>query len=192
MEISAEFAADLNALGEALDEPGANLESLVRRFDSVCSLAVESYLGFSVKLVVGDYPVDVTVLEEYIDESEITTSAHVPLHVFGSFQAGSVITFYAGTPGAFVDFAADLAYALRLDPGVLELDNHLTPPALRSGVGGLVEMAAVNRAMGILIDRGHTPEGGIAELHRLAELDHITPHEAAQRLIDATRQPPPT
>jgi hypothetical protein len=103
----------------------------------------------------------------------------------------SRVVFYAGTPGAFTDLAADLSHALggipveqrsttannadhrvtRVDGHrkVIELDADLPPISRTSGLTGLAELTVLNRAIGILVDQGHD----IEQAHQLLR------HEAA-------------
>lgn len=144
-------------------------------------LAVDSFLGLTVTLVVDGYPATFTVLGVGVGPDHVVTSLMLPLS--GS-EAGSNIVFYAGTAGAFVDPAADLAFAMGVEPGALVLDRHLTPSADGSGMTGLTEISHINQAIGILVSRGHTVETARAELHRRARHDGIPAPVHAQRLID--------
>lgn len=75
--------------------------------------------------------------------------------------------FYAYTPGAFVDLAAD-AMADRPNPGAVVLDVHLDDPdGARpvSGSAGWSETAVVNQATGVLLGRGYTPGQARGALH---------------------------
>jgi hypothetical protein len=47
-------------------------------------------------------------------------------------------------------------------------------------------MTHINQAIGILIGRGHTPEGASTELHRLAQTAETTIRVAARQLLHAT------
>lgn len=86
-------------------------------------------------------------------------------------DTASTVVFYAATPGAFVDLAADAAAgagAAERDPGAVVLDVHLDDPdgaRPASGVTGLPEAAVINQAIGVLIGRGDTPEQARAKLN---------------------------
>ena len=54
-----------------------------------------------------------------------------------------------------------------------------------SGLDELADMTHINQAIGILIGRGHSPEGASTELHRLAGLAETTIRVAAHQLIPA-------
>jgi hypothetical protein len=189
VEISDAITADLAALSDALEEPGADLALQVQRLGESCAFAVKSYLGFSITLVVGEVPVSFTVLEDFLDPSEILTSVMLPLTAVGDHASGSEVVLYAGTAGAFVDLAADLTFALQAGPDVIQLDQHLTPPDPELGVAGLRALSQQNQAIGILLDRGYDSGEALTELHRLARLDAISVEVAAQQLIDSTVRP---
>ena len=53
-----------------------------------------------------------TSIDHYTNASDVTTSLRLPLS-WASMEVGSMIVFFAGVPGAFVDLAADSAYSLR-------------------------------------------------------------------------------
>ncbi|MCW2523778.1 MAG: hypothetical protein JWO63_2113 [Frankiales bacterium] len=186
MEPSDALIADLAALSDALDEPGVDLASLVRLLGESCRLAVGSYLGFSITLVGAGGPVSLSVLEDLGDPSEIRTSVMFTLDASGDHPAGSELTLYAGTPGAFVDLAADLAYVLGGSSEAVQLDRHLTPPDPGRGAAGLAAMSRENQALGILLGRGHDPERARTELRRLARADATSLDAAAQQVIDST------
>jgi hypothetical protein len=99
---------------------------------------------------------------------------------------------YAATRGAFVDLAADLSYALRIDPAKLILDSHPVenPDGNGNGLAGLAAHVTINQAIGVLIGRGHTPDSGRQELHRLAALDHGDLHASAQQIVVQTGNGP--
>lgn len=119
--------------------------------------------------------------------AEIAASLLIPLAAVSETLAGSSLLLYAATPGAFVDLAADLCYALRLDPASLVVDDHLGAPhdGPRSGLTALDGTSAINRAIGVLIERGATPESARDELHRLAGTDGGDPVHAAEQVLSS-------
>jgi len=182
--------SDLAALSDALGDRDADLVELVLRLGASCSLAVGSYLGFSISLVIDEVAVSVAVLEDFLDPLEILTSVMFPLSALGEHAPGGQVVLYAGTPGAFVDLAADLAYALQTGPDAVQLDLHLVPPDPALGAAGLTTLARQNRAIGILLDRGYDTDAALTELHRLARLKAISVDTAAQQLITSVRRSP--
>ena len=187
MEFSATLVADLKSLTDALDQPGTDLEALLRGLADDARRAVRSYLGLKMTLIVDGHQVTLTAMDELANPGDIATTALLPLPALIDAEPGSVIVFYAGKAGAFVDFAADLSFTLGLRLDVIVLDEHLTPP---HAVSGLNEMSQVNQAIGILIERGHTPEGARTELHHFARVAQITVRAAAQQHIHATARRP--
>jgi hypothetical protein len=183
VELSDAVAADLAKLTRALDEPGVDLETLLRQLSDSCAVAVASYLGFSITIVVGDYPISLALLEDFLDPTEILTSLMLPLGAIEGDGFGGELTLYAGAVGAFVDLAADLSYALGAEAGVIQLDHHLLPPTQLRGATGLDHLTVQNQAIGILLDRGLSPDDARGEIHRAARLDQVSVDVVAQRLI---------
>jgi hypothetical protein len=165
MEISAELAADLAALTETLDE-NDDLESTLHDFGIAAHLAVPSYLGMSVTVIGGGHEISFMVPEHVEADRTIATSLLVPLSDLAGTGAGSFMVLYAATPGAFVDLAADLGYALQVGHDELILDAHLTPTTEHPGIEGLTEMGLINQAIGILIERGYAAHSASSELHQ--------------------------
>ena len=189
MDISAQLAADLAVLSQALDDD-ADLETTVRDFAAAAKLAVSSYLGMTVTVIAGGHEVRLNVPDHDRAVHEIGASLLIPLTDMAATESGSSLVLYAATPGAFVDLAADLTYAMQVGPDALVLDAHLTPSLDNAGIDGLADMTRINQAIGILIGRGHTPAGASTELHRLAHSAETTVRVAAHRLIHATSRRP--
>lgn len=169
MDISTSLAADLKTLSDALERPGTDLTDSVRKLADVLRAAVPSWLGLTMTLVLDGLPLALTVLDDGVAPHHVATSAALPLTSVHGTGPGSSIVFYAGTSGAFVDFAADLSFTLGLELDDVALDQHLAPPRATSGLTGLADTARLNQAIGILIDQGHTPEEARAELRRLTQ-----------------------
>jgi hypothetical protein len=189
VEPSASVRADLLALSEAVDEPGADVEFVLRDLGASCALAVTSCPGFSITLVVDSATFSVTLLEEPLSGCGIVTSVTIPLAGLIADAAGSEITFYATKRGGLVDLAADLSYALGASPDAAQFDLHLTPDAPGTRGTGLDHVRSHNQALGILLERGFDLEQARAELHRLARQAQTTPEIVATRLIDAATWP---
>ena len=154
--------------------------------------AVPSYRGMCLTLVENGHPIRVATFLPSQDGESIAASLRLPLGALApGFHVDSQIVFYATTPGAFVDLAADLGYALNIatitpsppvrpliSPEVdghsgadhrdghrpITLDDDLPPVTLVSGVTGLDDLSAINRAVGVLIDQGHPPHQAYATL----------------------------
>jgi hypothetical protein len=182
VDISATLAADLALLTQALDDSGIELEAGLRAFTADLKLAVASFTGMTMTIALDGHEVSFTVHDQATIHP--ATSLLIPLATVTPTDAASTLLLYAATPGAFVDLAADLIYALRIEPTALVLDGHLDPPA---GLTGLDEHSVINQAIGVLIGRGHTPESAQHELQRLAKLDHDNLHAAAEALILSAR-----
>ena len=78
------------------------------------------------------------------------TSLCLSLSWLPRLNPGSRITFYAVTPGAFVDLAADLTFALG---GVaLQIDDDITNAPI-AGLTSVETLTGINHAAGILVPR---------------------------------------
>ncbi len=183
MDISAALAADLAVLTQALDDRDDDLEAQLQRFGADVKLAVASYTGMTMTIALDGHNVSFTVNNTPTAAGSAATSLLIPLAALTTTDTASTLLLYAATPGAFVDLAADLSYALAIDSATLVLDAHLPAPDHGPGVTGLDTHFAIDQAIGVLIGRGHTPETARDELHRLASLDHGDLRAAADQII---------
>ena len=196
-----------SSIGLDDDALGAPLVSLVKGLRA----AVSSYRGLHLTIVDNGHPVSLTEFVPLQDGESIRTSLRVGFAALGQGFAGeSSVVFYAATPGAFVDMAADFCYALdtpTITPNgsaksadssdsagrhgldyrdghrPIVLDADLPPPTTRSGLVGLDELSTVERAVGIVIDHGHHPDHAHATLGRDAAAAGVEPHIYAARLL---------
>ena len=160
---------------DALSGP---LVSLVEGLQS----AVPSYRALHLTIVDIGHPVSLTAFVPPQDVDSITTSLRVGFAALGpGFDGGSSVVFYASTPGAFVDLAADFGYAL--DTQLLVLDADLPPPTTISGLVGLDELTMISRAVGILIDQGQHPNQAHAALLGHAAAAGVEPHIYAAGML---------
>ena len=176
MEITAWLARQLldldgsEELGLALDELAAGLAT-----------AVPSLLTVSLVLVHQDVPVPLTVRAE--SEPDAAVLASLAVEVAG--EAGSLLILQAAEQGAFLLLRDELAGSPSSRTPEPQVDQHLTPagppgPALTAA---RADLAAVNRAVGVLLDRGVLPEAALAELRRRAEVAGITVGAAGRALL---------
>ena len=173
--------------------------------------AVPSYRGLHLTLVENGHPVSLTAFLNSEDAESITTSLRLPLAAFGSgFDPDSGVVFYAATPGAFVDLAADLGYALdtptttpdacgspagdadgyghqnaghRNGHPVIAVDANLPLTVVESGLTGLEELSTINQAVEFLMDQGHHSEQAHATLRGGAASAGVEPHIFAARFM---------
>ena len=128
------------------------------------------------------------------------TSLCVPLALLDPrFAAESRMVFYASTPGAFVDLAADLIFALGRDAGIQELVENPALPAIRIDADppppirafdlvGVAELLAIDRAVGVLIDQGHHPDHAYTTLRCAAARAGMEPYAWAVRILQQASQ----
>ena len=160
----------LLAAADAFDAEG--IQDAVAALARSLSHAIASYQGFRLTLVDDEHPV--SMIDFAAQDLQPSTSLRVDLSLLVSdADPASRIVFYAEAPGAFVDLAADLQHALRGSadsysapevegPDVagtgIELDGDLPPISTVSAIVGLAEFSTINRAVGLLIGRGLSPE----------------------------------
>jgi hypothetical protein len=65
----------------------------------------------------------------------------------------------------------------------VHLDGDLPPVSMSSGIAGLEELSTVNRALGVLIGRGHHPQDAQEILRRGAYAAGTDIHQFAGRLL---------
>jgi hypothetical protein len=192
MAISAALSADLTTLTQALDYPGAEVETLLRQLDDDTRTVVASYVGLRFTIVVDGDPVTLTTVRDLAQRDSVVSSLTLRLNALRASDAGSALILYASAAGAFLDLAVDLKQAFRFGPDDVALDQDLTPPVDESDPSGLDHHSVLNQAIGVLRDRGHTLDDARDELHRLARDTRTTVYAAAQQLIRAIDQRPAT
>jgi hypothetical protein len=115
--------------------------------------------------------------------AQVLASLALPLPAAG---VGCVLVLQASAPEAFVLLAEDLATLLAGGPQPPELDAHLAPLAASTGSAlaeSLAELSLLDRALGVLVDQGWTPEAGERELHRRASAAGVTVTAVAEQLL---------
>lgn len=202
MELATAIVTHLRELSASIDDPDTQLVESVTDVTNSMQQAVPSYRGLRLTILREGYPVTFTVFEG--DQDDVATSLRVPLKLLSAaFEAGSRIVYYAATPGAFIDLAADMSYALKpqpsavesspataidakptpADPATVELDTDLPPPTRVSGVSGMRAIGVINQAVGVLIGRGHHPDHAHSALRRHAAAAGLDPHSYAIHLL---------
>lgn len=183
MEISAAVAADLGALTQALDDPEVDLTATLNELAANARLAVRSFLGLTVLATVSEQLIHLTALEDDSAAGAISASVMIPLQQPAVDGAGIDLILYAGTLGAFIDLAADLAWLSGRPLVDFVLDQHLVPPAEQGLPDELAALSLINEAIGMLIAHGHTREQAERELDRRAAHSGVDRHIAARTIL---------
>jgi hypothetical protein len=168
------------AMPDGFAEQPVELDKSLTALTEAVKSAAPSYRGLALTLVIDKQPVSVTSAEPG-NTSDIATSLRLSLAWVPSLSADSRITFYASTPGTFVDLAADLSFALGSDS--LRLDEDL-PSVLVSGLSGVGTLSAINKAVGVLISHGHAPGSAQRELRHTANATPCSIQKAAEAVTD--------
>jgi hypothetical protein len=196
VDMSAVLTTHLHTLCGPIDGDTHHLTEAVAAVTGELSRAVPSYLGVQLVLFQYGHPVTLTLFLPGVQPSHIGASLQVALPLLGVARAApdSTFTCYAAKPGAFVDLAADLTYALQ-PPGTthdptpdqtgqaVRVDDHLQPTTVESGVTGAATVFTLNRAIGILIGTGHHPDHAHDELIRKAAADGVSVLACATQLV---------
>jgi hypothetical protein len=200
LEISAALLADLAILTEALDDPDMDVTETLRRVARDAQIAVASYVGLSVVIELDGRQLTLTAFERFAGPADIQTSLSTPLPLGqrsarsdSPTEAGITLVLYAATPGAFVDLAADLSWlAADTLPGLrgISLDEHRKPELVQNSTLSLSGLTAVNQAIGVLIERGRTPEEAERELFLDAARDGVDLADSAAAVLARIADPP--
>jgi hypothetical protein len=188
------------SIGQDDQDLDDTLTALTRALRSTAA----SYRGFQLTLVESQWPVTLTAFTGGPDVP-VGTSLRLPLALVSrTVDPGSQVVFFAGTPGAFTDLAADLCHALgrsvdQASSGAnhgdhrgtrvggqrraIGLDVDLPPLSRVSGLTGLAALTVLNRAIGMLVAQGHDIEQAHQALRRGAGAARVEPHVYATRIL---------
>jgi hypothetical protein len=186
VDLPQSFASHLRDLVESIGLSDNHVTRSLAALTIDVRAAVSSYLGLRLTVVLDGWPVTLTSFL-IVDGVAPATSLRLVMSPLGfPLARENQLVFYAGTPGAFVDLAADYAYLHRRSephgPAVA-IDIDLPPITLVSGFTGLAEYTTINRAIGLLIDRGLVVDQARATLHRDAAVSGLPLHLHAAQLL---------
>lgn len=205
MDLPAALLAHLQDLTASIGQDDQDLDDTLAALTTALRSTANSYSGLQLTIVESQWPVTLTAFTDSHDQP-VRTSLRLPLGLVSRRVDGeSRVVFFAGTPGAFTDLAADLSHALGGIPvdqaslaadGVdhrgtrvdghrksIKLDADLPPLSRTSGLTGLAELTALNRAIGILVDQGHDIEQAHQLLRRDAAAAGVEPQIYAARIV---------
>jgi hypothetical protein len=192
VEVPAGLLGHLNDLADSIGIDAELLYAALAQLVGDLRAAIPSYRGLQLTIVQTGQPVTFTDLPPATD-GDLLTSLRIPLALLGLAEdGGSRVVFYAGAPGAFVDLAADISYALRTEMAaaaagtaapVLVLDVDSPPAGRIPGLTGIAELSAVNRAVGLLIGGGDRPGDAYDRLRREATEAGVEVHVYAGRML---------
>lgn len=185
MNITTGLASDLRRLTAALDEPGADIAQSLHKMAADTQAAVQSYLGLNVSVSRSDPLFTFTYFNDGVVAGDITTSLRLTLPSIGDSWAPPAVALilYAGSPGAFVDLAADLAWLTARPLSDFVLDQHLTIPAGSDSGAQLSAASVINQAIGVLIGFGYTPQQADRRLDTQAAHTGTDRYAAAQLIL---------
>lgn len=177
----------LSALADALGRPN-DLSTGLGLLLTLAVAAIPECIGVSL-LISGSTPdITVSAFAPAQPRGPIRASLAVSLpRPPGSSRPRALLILYAVRPAVFSLVAPELLALLGLGARHITVDGHLAAPdpaAQRAALTQrLQERGAVDRALGVLLDRGMVREEGLAELRRLADVGGIGIVSAARALL---------
>lgn len=165
MDQPAVLVDELHALLWASPRPAAEFHEQLLKVQQVIRGTIPSFMGLRLTATVNRATVVLQLLEDKVDR-RVGSSLWIPLSEPGG-PAVSDLVIFAGTAGALVDLAADMAYAWPRAEGVA-LDQHLDDLPPQSELSGVEEFSLINRAIGVLIERGLEPDDALDALCQVA------------------------
>jgi len=183
--MTAALATDLRLLTAAVDEPGTDILQSLQQLAADAAAAVRNYLGLSVIVAHNDPLFTSTYLIDGVVASDIRASLRLTLPAVDEKRPRPAVALilYAGSPGTFIDLAADLAWLTARPLSDFAFDQHLTIPAGSVTSGQLRAASVINQAIGVLIDRGYTPARAVWELDLRAVAAGTDRHGVADLLL---------
>jgi hypothetical protein len=183
-----QLASDVAALFAGFGSDDHDVHHQLGAVRTAMTLAVPSYCSMALRLVVSGVPVTLEIVEPAVTVAA-ETSLFLPLEGQG-FGGGSSLTVFAAVPGALVDLAADLAFALGLGDRVV-LDEHREAAPVDSGLRGVAELSRINQAVGILLVHGYEADDARALLHDVAGRQGRTELAVAEEVVAGARASQP-
>ncbi len=174
---------------------GGSIGDLASALDQLLALAMEAVPScLAVTLVLRDeeQPVSLTALVEGPAQPVRSSVALAMPRYLGSDEAAeqthpALLVIYASKGDGLRKTGREITALLDLDPRLVTWDEHLRLPLPSDVAAGLAEslddFSAVQRALGVLLDRGWLPDEGRVELTRLAALSGASTGDAARALL---------
>jgi hypothetical protein len=178
------LSQQLGDLTLTLDDPGTDLKAILDVLCDDLTAAVPSFLGLTMTLNLDGGAVALTTVDSgpaLVAGAWIEVALAMP-----RAEDAATLVCYARDPGSFVALAADTCLVGRSGHSVILEGELSTTPATAPGISGLDSVAAVNRAIGVLISRGDSPAQANEELRHRAAVGRHTLAEAAQQIVSTT------
>lgn len=181
MQLPRSLLAQLDSLSAGFDGDGTDLHAILEVLIDDLAEAVPSFTGLTATMRVNGVAVTFTALAPHAQ----STSRASMLLPTADGDSGHSLVFYATSPGAFAELAADARAASGLD-GRIVVDGHLPPPAHSDG---LEEMAEINQAIGVLIEAGYGPAEAAALLEQRSTRTGATRRQTAKGILRQLQDP---
>lgn len=164
MRITAEVAEQLRLLHADPGHGGNFLDGLSRLSRDIAR-AVPSSLAVTIRAARREGEVSVSALA---GPASVLASLAVRL---AAGAPADLLILRAGAAGAYLLLADGLDGLLGPQHAPAEVDKHLSWPTfdIESSAAGLADLGSIDRAIGVLVDRGLPPEEAQRELRRRAD-----------------------
>jgi hypothetical protein len=198
VETPAALLSALERLCASIDQEPVYLIKPLVELARELELAVHTYVGIEVTVMTQlGPPITLSDFAADTDPQTIVTSLRLPMAALTSGGSDGHVTFFGTRRGAFVDLAADLGFVLGTvglggttpSPVAISLDQDLRPANPTASLDGAEEASTVNRAIGLLIGRGRTPDEAEAELVQGAQDAELAVVEYAHETLRLAEPP---
>ena len=116
MDLPTVLLAHLQDLTASIGQDDQELDDPIAALTTALRSTAASYCGFQLTIVNNQWPVALTAFSDGHDVP-VGTSLHLPLVLVSkAVDQESRVVFFAVTPGAFTDLAADLSCASAVSP----------------------------------------------------------------------------
>ncbi len=149
------LVTEFKQLTEPLMMSSLDLPRSVQRLEDTAISAVRSLLGWSLSVSVDGANVTLTSMQPGVVPADVRASLRIPFSAFFTVGLDGGLVFYGGAPHAFFRLAASFIPAS--GPSPCRIDEDLNP-SLTLGLSGIREMKTINKAIGVLISNGETPD----------------------------------
>jgi hypothetical protein len=189
MRITAAVAEQLLLLQGTPDLDG-DLAAALDRLGRDVVRAVPSCLTVSIALARPEDEISVSTTAGAAGPAAALASLAVPL---SAGPCGDLLILRAGEAGAFLLLADDLGGLLGPGQPQIELDKHLSRPVEPSNeslAASVADLRVVDQAVGVLVDRGLSPEAAHHELWRRAGGAGTTVAAVSREMVASLRAYP--
>lgn len=170
----------IDTLTELVADPAADVSVLLASVLAAAGESIDSLTSATLIVTVENRPFTVSASVP-TPRPECRTSIAISLRAHTGSGSHSELVLRASTPGAFVDLAAAVRAVMRLEPGTIATDAHLTTAEAETGYD---HGRHVDQAVGVLVARGASVDHANAYLRRRSEHEGLTLGATALSILE--------